>query len=290
MLVPAFSRHLPSGDDADFYLPRNAVGYRARGGKRCPLVALLQGAMVDKSQYANLAGAVAARGFVVVVPNHFRPFAGYREPVLLTEVNVLTHVFEAACEADEDSRSPLYGLVDTGRMGMIGHSLGGSVGLYAIAGECPPGICSTLTYTPPPPLRVAALYGTSLFDIRSGHLVPLDTARADVALVQGRLDGIAAPDRSLQSYRALAKPRALIEIAGANHYAVCNDNNPPGAPPDCAAATSVQRLSGTLASRWIGHWLRARLCHDPWARLCIERFRGTLGGAVKVKAELRRTD
>jgi dienelactone hydrolase len=286
MSVHTFSATLPSGDEADFYLPRIARSANARRGDGFPLVALLQGAFVDKAHYADVARGVARRGFVVVVPNHFRAFGDFPEPVLLSEVNVVTDVFEAACDARADRRSPLHRLVDTDRMGLIGHSLGGSVGLHALAGEGPPGICSTPTYTPPRSLRAAAVYGTSLFDIRSGRLIALNTAQADVALIQGSRDAIAAPDKTLQSYAVLAKPRALIEIDGANHYALCNIDNPPGAPPDSAVPTLSQRASGAYACRWIGHWLRARLNKDPWARLWIERMRGSLDGVVKVKAEL----
>jgi dienelactone hydrolase len=278
------SRTLRSGDEADVYVPHGPL--RHKRNRAYPLLAVLQGAFVDKSRYAGLGRALARRGFVVVIPNHFRPFPGFSEPVLFSEVNVVSDVLEAATEGNADPRSPLYRRVDAARMGLVGHSLGGSVGLYAIAGECPPGICSGDSYTPPPALRAAAVYGTSLFDIRSGALIELDTSRAAVALVQGSRDGIALPENASRSLPVLARPRALIEIDGANHYAVCTENNPLGAAADPNDSALSRRAGNAVAARWIALWLRARLCDDPLARLWIERIGRSFDGTVRAACDL----
>ena len=277
-----YTTTLPSGDAADVYLP----GARPRRGRTCPLIAVLQGACVDKAQYARLGRTLARRGFVVVIPNHLRPFPGYPEPVLFSEVDVVGDVRDAATEATADPGSPLYGLVDTDTMGLVGHSLGGSVGLYAIAGECPPGIGRGDRYSPPAALRAAAVYGTSLFDFRTDALITLDTSRAAVALVHGSRDGIATPEKMRQSYAVLPPPRALIRIEGANHYAICRDDAPLGAVADPKGTPLSQRAAGAAAAEWIALWLQARLRGDWLARLRIERIGRSYDGRVRVTSDL----
>jgi len=58
-------------DVADIYYPKPSD---LNSGKYSgTIVLLLQGALVDKSFYSDYASLVARYGFVVVVPNHFRP-------------------------------------------------------------------------------------------------------------------------------------------------------------------------------------------------------------------------
>jgi len=175
---------LPSGDAADVYLPRIAPGTRDRFVDALPIVAVLQGALVDKFQYSTTATMIASQGFVVVVPNHLRSVPPLPFPVLFAEVDTVNDVFDAMVLADGDPASLLYQVVDTERMGLIGHSLGVAVGLYAIAGLCVQGICSAdpLTYAPPAAFQAAALYGTNIAE-PDATVTDLGTSGVAVALV-----------------------------------------------------------------------------------------------------------
>jgi predicted dienelactone hydrolase len=207
---------LPNGDEADVYAPVVMPRMRQRFEDAFPVVALLQGALVEKGQYRRFGRLLASQGFVVVVPDHLRIFPGIPVPVRFSEVGVVTAVYEGMLAADADRHSPLYGIVDTDTMGMVGHSLGGFVGLYAIAGECNWQICTEPggTYEPPSALRAGAVYGANLVDF-DGSLIDLDTSRASVALMQGSLDGIAAPEDAEDTYPILEPPRALMTLNGA---------------------------------------------------------------------------
>ncbi len=255
---------LPNGDEADVYLPRISPPETRRFKNAFPLVAVLQGANVDRSHYQHLGNAIAGEGFVVVIPNHFRDFPGYGR-VLFSEVGVVNEVWTAMVGEDGNPASPLRGIIDTDRMGLIGHSLGGSVGLYAIAGVCVPAICSQFApgyvYHPPAALRAAAVYGASLV-AADGSVTDLDTSGAAVALVQGSLDGVAAPRKTAPTYGVLESPRAAIEIEGANHYGICDENNPAGAGPDPNVPTLSQAEAAHTTARWIGLWLRDQLQDD----------------------------
>ncbi|WP_295448812.1 hypothetical protein [uncultured Thiodictyon sp.] len=277
---------LPSGDLADVYLPGIAAAEQRVSENRFPVVAVLQGAMVDKSHYQQLGNAIARQGFVVVIPNHFRTVPSFPSPVLFSEVGVVTDVYAAVVAADAAAQSPLYGLIDTATMGLIGHSLGGSVGLYAIGGVCAPGICTdpSLHYTRPAALRAAATYGASLFGT-NGTVTDVDTAGVAVALLQGSQDRVALPEKAAPAYAALERPRALIEIAGANHYGICDENNPPGARPDPGAPTLTQVQANAAVDDWIGRWLRAALRHDERAQRAIQGVSASPDGVVKVVSD-----
>ena len=268
---------LPNGDEADVYAPVVPPRARDRFADGFPLVALLQGARVANGQYRRFARLLASQGFVVVVPDHLRSFPGIPAPVRFSEVGVVTAVYDGAVAADRDPRSSLYRIVDTDTMAMVGHSLGGFVGLYAIAGVCDPQICGEPggTYEPPAALRAGAVYGTNLVGF-DGSLIDLDTSRAPVALMQGDLDGINAPVKAQATYPILEPPRALIELHGANHYGICDDNSPAGATPDPIDPTLPQWEANFAIARWIGLWLRAQLKDDPWARFWVYRGGGPL--------------
>jgi len=285
--VQRLAMTLPNGDAADVHLPRGAAPDCF--GDALPVVAFLQGAFVDKADYSEVAGLIAAQGFVVVVPNHARTLPPFPQPVLFAEVDTVNAVYDATAAANADPDSPLYRIVDTGHMGLVGHSLGGAIGLYAIAGLCQPGIGSSdpATYRPPAALKAAAVYGTNLIDRRSGEFRGVDTSAAAVAMLQGSLDGIATMDKARQSYEALARPRALVVIEGANHYSICNRNNPPGAEQDPAEPGLPPDQGHDLIAHWTGLWLRAELLGDETARSGFATGGGAPDGAVKVLAAAR---
>lgn len=284
LAVGSFPATLPNGDAADVYHPSVPARLRPLFTDAFPIVAVLQGANVDKGQYSRLGRHLARLGFVVVVPNHVRAPGGPFPPGgLFTSPTVVPNVLAEAVAQDADPSSPLHRIVDTADLGLVGHSFGGAVGLFAVAGVCAPPICDG-PYTRPPALRAAAFYGTN---VATGTRldVDLDTTGIAVALVQGTLDGVAPPVEADTTYRSLEQPRALITVAGANHYGITDVDNPPGAAPDPVAPALPQTRATTEVARWSGLWLRAQIEHDPVARALIYHVRGSLDGVVTVRTD-----
>lgn len=274
---------LQRGDVADVYSPVVPAIHSETFADRFPLVAVLQGGLVDKSHYEVLGHELARLGFVAVIPNRLRSRPGFPIRILLTDVNVITDVLGAITAADADPQSTLFRIVDTDRMGLVGHSLGGAVALYAVAGLCEGQICDG-DFERPSSLRAAAIYGAGLAN-DDGSVTDLDTSAVPVALVQGSLDGVSAPADATATYPTLEHPRALIGIAGANHYGICDENNPPGSRPDSSVPTLGQEKSVGHISRWIGYWLHAQLSDSPAARTMIYRVGRSLDGVVRVEAD-----
>lgn len=267
---------LPNGDAADVYYPHAPFPHVFVDA--FPVVAVLQGAQVDKLQYGEFGRRLARHGFVVVIPNHFRSLAPGAPPALFTSRTVITNVLAQMEIEDADQDSPLYRIVDTSTLALAGHSFGGVVGLFASAAVdvcvgpfVPPFLLPFCDgqYTRPAALRATAFYGTSL--VQNGALLlNLDTTGVATALVQGSLDGRSPLANAELTYPTLEQPRALIEIEGANHYGICDENNPPGAQPDpvdpTLKAVAVQRVG-----KWTALWLRAQLLGDPKAEKQLDK-------------------
>lgn len=252
--------HLLSGDEADVYVPRMTFEPNARSTDTLPLVAFLQGALVDKSNYTKFGRRLAEHGFVVVIPNHSRTVKTPQRTItgFLPEVNQVTDVLDSLVRAAEDPDSILYHHVDTTRLAVVGHSLGGGVGLYAAANFCEPQSCSTETFERPSALKAVVGYGVNSASW-SGEIVDYDTNGVAVALIQGTLDGRAHPDKADATVPTLEPPHALVQIAGANHFSLCDVNAPAGAIPDPNAATLDQDRAIELIARWTSLWLKMHL-------------------------------
>jgi predicted dienelactone hydrolase len=196
---------------------------------------------------------------------------------------VIPDVLAAAVAEDGRPGSPLAGVVDTGRLGVVGHSFGGAVALFAAADVCEPPLCDG-PYRRPAQLRSVAAYGTNL---ATGSRLDrdLDTSGVAVALVQGTLDGVALPVEAEVTYPSLEQPRALITVAGANHYGITDVDDPPGAVPDPNLPTLPQERATTAVGRWSGLWLRVHLRRDPLARVLVHLVGGSLDGVVRVRTD-----
>lgn len=72
---------------------------------------MLQGALVDKGDYANFASIVASYGFAIVVPNHFRtltdPGTGVSFPGFFPQQEQVASVLAFMEAENESSTSPL---------------------------------------------------------------------------------------------------------------------------------------------------------------------------------------
>ncbi len=247
-----------SGDPANVHHPDPPD--LLTGGYRFPVVLLLQGAKVDREHYSGFAGIVASYGFIVVVPNHETTTMAGRG--LYAEQSEVIDVLAHMKAEHEDPSSPVFGVVHTGLMAIIGHSYGGVAGLSAIRNVCQMPFC-TGGFTRPPELRGGAFWGTNLAMPVIGTVPAIENDGRAVALVQGTLDSMAAPEDALSTYEKIqTPPRALIEVTGANHYGICNTNNPSGADPDSSIPTLDQATAVETIARWSALFLRAHILDD----------------------------
>ncbi|MBD2018773.1 chlorophyllase, partial [Leptolyngbya sp. FACHB-36] len=219
-----------------------------------------------KSDYSDFASQVASYGFVVVVPNNERTLAVPGGPVftgLFPEQQDVNDVLAQLKAEDADAESPIFKIVDTDTLGLLGHSFGGAVGLGASQDEvCVFGICSP-GYTIPPELKAGIFYGTSFRDQLTQEFLPLNNEGIPLGLIVGSLDGVAAPSGSQTTYdNILNPPKALITVEGANHYGITNEDNLLREPnrPTLDQTTAIETIA-----RWSGLFLRANLLGDQGA-------------------------
>lgn len=262
--VDRFSTNIPTAigvDEADIYYPVSSPNAPVDS---LPVVLLLQGALVDKADYTNFATNVAQYGFAVIVPNHIRtlvnPATGQASTGLFSEQEQVNDVLAYAITANTNSASPLANRLNPGKLGLIGHSRGGAVGLSAIQDICFPFLC-TGTFSRPKELMAGVFYGSTFRDPRFGGIIPpIENDGLPVALIAGDRDGVVGNFAAIEeTYEQIQDPpKALITVQGANHYGITNEDS----PRDPVRPTLDQNIATKTIARWSGLFLRASLLND----------------------------
>lgn len=248
-----------SEDSADIYFPIVSPSANAQ----FPIVLMLQGAFVDKADYANYASQVASYGFVVVVPNRLRTTlnpAGEEATGLIAEQQQVHEVLSDMVAENTKSNSPLNGLVDTQSLGLLGHSLGALVAISATQEElCLPAIC-TAGYVKPPELKASITYAGAFGDPQTQAFFPIQNGDTPIGLIAGSLDGVGSPNNTQQTYNQVQNPpKVFIQVEGANHYSITNEDNLEREPN---RPTLEQAVATETIARWSGLFLRAHLLND----------------------------
>lgn len=243
---------------ADIYFP-NPKDLKT-GKYSFPIALLLQGALVDKSNYSNYASIVASYGFIVVVPNNERLVPQFGK-ALAPQTSQVNAVLTEMLAENSNFTSPVRGVINTQKIALLGHSLGGYVGLSAIANLCLPTVCEG-SFSRPKELVAGAFFGANLRD-ENDKFIPINNSGIPIALLQGTVDGRALPLRAQATYDNIKDaPKALISIIGANHFGITNTNNPLGAVPDPNNPTIEQNVAVETIARWSGLFLRASILND----------------------------
>jgi len=253
-----------NGDPAEVYYP--VPSNDNNNTEKFPVALLLQGALVDKSDYSNFSKQVASYGFVVVVPNHERTLTDPQgQPItgFLAEQQQVNDVLTYIEKENSNSSSPVAGLLNTNKLGLLGHSFGGFVGLSAIQNICYPGVCSK-DFTKPEALMAGIFYGTTFRDPPAvGKFPPIDNQGIPTALVAGSRDGVAELFEVEGTFKQIQEPpRALVTVEGANHYGITNEDNPERDP---TRPTLDQTVATETIARWSALFLRAHLLEDKEA-------------------------
>jgi hypothetical protein len=96
----------------------------------------------------------------------------------------------------------------------------------------------------------------------AGNAIERDTTDVGVALIQGTNDGIAAPERADVTLLELEYPRALVNIPGATHFALCNTPQP---PPPVAVEPNESELDQQEAIEQVAAWTL------PWLDMILSQ-------------------
>jgi dienelactone hydrolase len=266
------------GDSADVYYPvvPNSTA------DQLPIALMLQGALLDKAEYSNYAEEVASYGFVVVVPNNERTVTapnGQTATGFLAEQEQVNDVLAQMKLEDADAASPIFEIVDTSKLGLLGHSFGGFAGLGAIQNINAPGVSSG-NYTRPPELQAGIFYGVSFqTPENSGVFPPIDNQEIPVGLIVGTLDGVSNLGEVASTYVKIQDPpKSLITVEGANHYGITNQDN----DRDPSRPTLDQATANGAIGRWSGLFLRANLLGDQGAFDYVYNTGGDLDPNVNV--------
>ncbi|WP_199300208.1 PEP-CTERM sorting domain-containing protein [Trichocoleus sp. FACHB-262] len=286
--VDRFSTNLPTAtgaDEADIYHPVSSPNAPVDS---LPVVLLLQGALVDKADYTNFASQVAQYGLAVIVPNHIRtaidPVTGQAFTGFFSEQQQVHDVLAYATAANTNSASPLANRLNPNKLGLIGHSLGGAVGLSAIQDICFPFLC-TGTFSRPPELMAGVFYGSTFRDPRFGGMIPpIENDGIPVALIAGDRDGVVGNFAAVEeTYEQIQDPpKALIRVQGANHYGITNEDS----LRDPVRPTLGQNITTETIARWSGLFLRASLLNDSGALDYIYHRGDGLDENVSVTSEV----
>ncbi|WP_194818188.1 hypothetical protein [Nocardia sp. XZ_19_385] len=255
------------------------VWYPAAVDRRVPVVLLLPGANVRKQYYAGFASALADYGFVVVVPEHYPlPFLGYSVP----SEHLLNRAVAWARAEVANPVSPIGAVLDPGTLLVAGHSYGAATALYAAADRCQPPFCFGLSYRRPPELR--AIVGHGANTTVGGSVDPVAVQGIPVMFINGTNDGVSELAEAYASFTRLtgAPSSAFVNLLGANHFCLTDENNPPGAAPDPRVPTTSWGASIATAARWTAMWFLAQL-GDRAARDYVYRVGPQQDSAVHVE-------
>ncbi|MEO3784774.1 hypothetical protein ABGB12_15660 [Actinocorallia sp. B10E7] len=239
-----------SGDPADVYYPTGI-------SERLPVALMLQGAQVGRAHYSAYARAVAAHGFIVVVPDHRR--------LLFFDNDYYPEQKQAADTVawmkDENYRdgSPLEDLVKTTRLVLLGHSFGGATGLSIVGETCTFPFCTGLTYEMPTQVKGASFFGANNKSPLTGTFATIDL-QVPTQLVQGVQDGVALPADAETTYtKMIHDPKQIVRVSGTNHYGITDTQNPAGADPEVGPQSLGQGQSIEIAARWAAKFLLAAM-------------------------------
>ena len=111
-----------------------------------------------------------------------------------------------------------------------------------------------------------AFFGANLRDQITNEPLPIPNDGIGVALLQGDQDGQALPSNAEATFDNVADPpKALVTLAGVNHFGITNINAPSGAIPDPNQQTLDQAIAIETIARWSGLFLRGTMLDDEAA-------------------------
>ncbi len=202
-VVESSTRSLPTGV---WYPSATGTGGSLHGA-HFPLLVFSQGYDLSVSAYADLITAWASAGYVVVAPTY--PDTAPTSPTL-NESDIVNHpgdlksVITTVLQLAGQAGSVL-AAVNTGEIGLVGHSDGGDVSLT---------VAENSAYQDPRVKAVAVLSGAELASFGGTYF---GGATVPLLAVQGSADTINPPGCSVQFYTQAPEPKYYLDLLGAQH-------------------------------------------------------------------------
>jgi len=163
--------------------------------------------------------------------------------------------------------SPLFGRIDTDRLFLSGHSMGGGAVLGIVSDFSQAGLVVD-EWSRPPQLIAAVAHGThNIPPPRTGDPLPVDN-QVPLAFIHGASDGVVTLDQSQRSFDVVhgVLPRLFVTIDGSTHFFLTDDDAPEGANADKNGPASLpQEVSVPTAARWTALWFKAASGDDEAA-------------------------
>lgn len=226
--------------------------------------AVLQGAGVDKSEYAGLAAQLADRGHWVIVPNCTPMRRNYICPTASSASLTLGSL-------DADTQRDIRSALARGLL-LFGHSAGGVAAFHALLDHLAG--ASRL----PCPVVALASYGSG------SPLETNATALPPVLFLSGEDDTVVPSRVTETAYgRLTGGIRTYIQLADLDHYSVTDSGLPDSAPPEAQPPSGSPDVSITLIATLVHAFSLAvmtdnRRWTDEISKETRTRFRHTLTG------------
>jgi dienelactone hydrolase len=257
--IAFFTAPLDDGSEVSVFYPKDLSG-----GEPSPLIVFGCGWNQVRKAYYGYAHQLAQWGYVVVV--RFYPSIGtgvFANDFVEHHIWQTFDVIDWAAEQNDDPESPLFGRVDADRVGLTGHSMGGTVGVVA-----------------------------PLFDPTIGAVVSLDGFAAEHStnrLLPGfehsgtptlfinagdRGNCSESPFALYEFYDKLNPPVMEITITGANHMDFmeedCELTCQIGRYIVCAGGTADPEEVRRLSTKYMINWFNYHLKNDASALVVLE--------------------
>lgn len=240
--------------EVDIYFPSRSI-------TSMPIAILIQGAKVHKKYYSKFATYLARLGYVVAVPNN-NNLLGKSMP----GQHMFNQTYDYLVQANSQSQSPLFNLIDIEKAAVIGHSLGGVASTRILGDQCMLPTCIG-QYNSPEALRLGVIIGTNSKTPIIGGFSTIETGNRPLMFIQGDQDGIALVDDGLITFKHYSnnQQNVFVKVIGGNHYSVTDVIQPKEARLEKYVETINHERALQIIVNWTDKFLRAHLQQDDQA-------------------------